>query len=189
MWSTAPQEGPLLISDNQVANLGTCIERDVGLLEELGWEKFLALQQGRSDLSASVDTIKYPAKTLLRHLRRRGARAPMSTAPWSDEKITATLARGPHKSAFDYAAFLGEELGEFVLKGQWIVLPYSVICKLPRRLQRQLRVSPMGVVPQREHRPRVIVDYSFFGVNNETVRLAPREPCNSEKRWSESYAK
>jgi hypothetical protein len=33
----------------------------------------------------------------------------------------------------------------------------------------------MGVVPQRDRRPRVIVDYSFFGVNEETVKLAPRE--------------
>jgi hypothetical protein len=33
----------------------------------------------------------------------------------------------------------------------------------------------MGVVPQRECRPRVIVDYSFFGVNTKTAKLAPLE--------------
>ena len=40
---------------------------------------------------------------------------------------------------------------------------------------RNLRVSPLGVVPQRDRRPRLIVDYSFSGVNEETVPLAPRE--------------
>jgi hypothetical protein len=93
----------------------------------------------------------------------------MSTAPWSEERLAATMARGPHKSAFEYAEFLVE----FVLKGQWVVLPYSVVQTLPRQVRRQLWISPMGVVPQQERRPRVIVDYSFFGVNNETVKLAP----------------
>jgi hypothetical protein len=64
---------------------------------------------------------------------------------------------------------------ELVLKGQWIVLLYSVVRTLPRRVRRQLRISPMGVVPQRDRHPRVIVDYSFFGVNNKTVKLAPCE--------------
>ena len=38
-----------------------------------------------------------------------------------------------------------------------------------------LRVSPLGVVPQRDRRPRLIVDYSFSGVNDDTIPLAPRE--------------
>jgi hypothetical protein len=33
----------------------------------------------------------------------------------------------------------------------------------------------MGVVPQRAQCPRIIVDYSFSGLNNETIRMAPRE--------------
>jgi len=33
----------------------------------------------------------------------------------------------------------------------------------------------MGVVPQNDRRPRPIVDYSFSGVNAETVTLAPQE--------------
>jgi hypothetical protein len=174
-WETAPQDGPMLLSAAQVSNLGTYIERDVRLLEKLGWGEFLRLRRGQSDLSARVDEIQHPARSHLKHLRRRGARVPMTTAPWSNERLATTLARGPHKSAFKYAEFLGQELGEFVLKGQWIVLPYDVVRKLPRRITRQLRISPMGVVPQRDRRPRVIVDYSFFGVNDETAKLAPRE--------------
>jgi hypothetical protein len=174
-WSTAPQDGPILLSAAQVDNLGTCIDRDVRLLDTLGWNRFIQDRRGKSDINVAVDTIRHPARSHLRHLRRVGARAPMTTTPWSDKRIEATMARGPHKSAFEYADFLGEELLEFVLKGQWIVLPYSVVQTLPQRVRRQLRISPMGVVPQRDRRPRVIVDYSFFGVNDETAKLAPRE--------------
>jgi hypothetical protein len=51
-------------------------------------------------------------------------------------------------------------------KGQWTILPYSLVKKLPN-----LRLSPPGVVPQRDRRPRWIVDYSFYGINNETLPL------------------
>lgn len=170
-----PSDGPILLSDTHVANLGTYIARDVGLLQELGWERFIRTRRGKSDLNEAVGAIRHPARSHLRHLRRRGARVPMATAPWSPERRASTLAQGPHKSAFEHAEFLGDELVEFILKGQWIVLPYSVVKTLPRRIIRQLRISPMGVVPQRDRRPRVIVDYSFFGVNQETTKLAPRE--------------
>jgi hypothetical protein len=36
-----------------------------------------------------------------------------------------------------------------------------------------LRISPLGVVPQWDRRPRTISDYSFFLVNEDTVDLAP----------------
>ena len=52
----------------------------------------------------------------------------------------------------------------------WLVLPYHVLRHLPN-----LRISPMGVVPQHERRPRPIVDYSFSGVNQDTIHLAPCE--------------
>ena len=36
-----------------------------------------------------------------------------------------------------------------------------------------LRLSPLGCVPQHERRPRIICDYSFYNVNQETEHLAP----------------
>ena len=33
----------------------------------------------------------------------------------------------------------------------------------------------MGVVPQCERRPRLVVDYTFSNVNQETLQLAPPE--------------
>mmetsp|Transcript_6727 Transcript_6727/g.10939 ORF Transcript_6727/g.10939 Transcript_6727/m.10939 type:complete len:171 (+) Transcript_6727:1933-2445(+) len=57
-----------------------------------------------------------------------------------------------------------------IKKGQWVILPASVALKLPG-----LRVSPPGVVPQRDRRPRWICDYSWSLVNDETIKLAPRD--------------
>jgi hypothetical protein len=49
---------------------------------------------------------------------------------------------------------------------------------LPARLflnELQLRLSPLGVVPQRDRHPCIISDYSFVGVNHETIALSPEE--------------
>jgi hypothetical protein len=61
-------------------------------------------------------------------------------------------------------------MANFVRKGFWTVLPYHLV----KRLQ-GLRLSPLGSVPQRGRRPRLIVDLSFYGVNVDTVKLAPHE--------------
>ena len=80
------------------------------------------------------------------------------------------MMRGPHKSAKEERAFVCEEILDFCSQGYWAVLPYSEV-----RLWKDLRISPLGVVPQRDRRPRLIVDYSFSGVNDETVAMAPKE--------------
>ena len=64
-----------------------------------------------------------------------------------------------------------------------MLLPYEEVKDLPG-----LRLSPLGVVPQRERRPRIIVDYSFYGINGDTVPLAPIEAMQfgkaNERLWS-----
>ena len=57
-----------------------------------------------------------------------------------------------------------------VEKGQWLVLLYATVQDLP-----SLRLSPVGIVPQHNRRPRTIVDYSYHGVNAETVPLMAPE--------------
>jgi hypothetical protein len=52
----------------------------------------------------------------------------------------------------------------------WLILPYSAVEHFP-----YLRISPMGVVPQKDRRPRTIVDYSYSGVNQATLSIAPNE--------------
>jgi hypothetical protein len=61
-------------------------------------------------------------------------------------------------------------MAEMVKAAQWIVLPYSKIRGRPG-----LRVSSIGVVPQKERRPRTIVDYSYYSLNAETLPLAHME--------------
>jgi hypothetical protein len=39
----------------------------------------------------------------------------------------------------------------------------------------ELRLSPLGVLPQRDRRPRSIIDYSFYHINDDTVLMAPPE--------------
>jgi hypothetical protein len=55
-------------------------------------------------------------------------------------------------------------------KEQWTLLPARIVLN-----ELQLRLIPLGVVPQRDRRPRTICDYSFFGVNHETIALSPDE--------------
>ena len=63
-----------------------------------------------------------------------------------------------------------EETFDFCRQGYWIVVPYHHVRSLPN-----LCISPIGVVLQRDRRPRLIVDYTFSGLNEETVLMAPRE--------------
>jgi hypothetical protein len=94
----------------------------------------------------------------------------LSTKPWDPSRIEAAMRRGPHKSAKEHRDFLQTEMADMIEKDQWVVLPYSQVKSLPN-----LRISPIGVVPQRDRRPRTIVDYSYSNVNQETCPIAPVE--------------
>ena len=66
--------------------------------------------------------------------------------------------------------FLEEEFKDMIAKGQWMVLPFEVVKDMPG-----LGLSPPGVIPQRDRRPRWIVDFSWWKVKQETMPLAPKE--------------
>ena len=55
-------------------------------------------------------------------------------------------------------------------KEQWAVLPASLVKDIPG-----IQLSPLDLVPKRKRRDRMISDYSFFGINDNTVPLAPPE--------------
>ena len=61
-----------------------------------------------------------------------------------------------------------EDMLDMVRKKFWVVLPYRSVQHLPH-----LKLAPSGVVPQRERRPRPIMDYTFTGVNQASLPLAP----------------
>ena len=49
-----------------------------------------------------------------------------------------------------------------------MVLPFSTVQKEPH-----LRLPPAGLIPQRDRRDCLIIDYTWSGVNHATQRLAP----------------
>ena len=51
-----------------------------------------------------------------------------------------------------------------------MVLPFSAVKRL-----RGVRISPPGVVPQHDRRPRTICDLTFSGVNEATINLAHKD--------------
>ena len=94
----------------------------------------------------------------------------MQTIPWTTARLWEAARRGSHKSAKEEIAFVCQEMLDFCEQGFWTVLPLDVAMTLPH-----LRLSPLGVVPQRNRRSRLIVDYTYSGVNPETAKLAPPE--------------
>ena len=136
------------------------------LLREVGWHR-TCLRMRRSDIPCDVPQLQHTAAPRLDRIRRNGVPVVLKNDPWTPEILEERCHRGPHKSAFEYQEFLREEFLDFVRKGFWMVLPYSKVKNLPG-----LRLSPLGVVPQDGRRPRVIVDYSFYGLNAETVPLS-----------------
>lgn len=126
--------------------------------------------RGEPNLARSVRLLPHKAARLLEHLRLRGAGVTLTTKPWSLSQRDDAVARGSHKSAHMDRAFVFDELRDFCEQGYWIALPYSAV-----RNWNSVRVSPIGAVPQRDRRPRLIVDYSFSELNAETLQLAPAE--------------
>lgn len=166
---TQPSYVPTQVQDTvEINNLSKYVLRDSNLLTELGWEQVVRSRRQRGDFGHL--RIPHPAQRFLRYLRARGVPVVLTTKPWDDERVHAAALRGPHKSARDHRAFLHTEMADMINKNQWIVLPYSQARELPN-----LRISPIGVVPQRDRRPRTIVDYSFSGVNQDTCPIAPNE--------------
>lgn len=95
----------------------------------------------------------------------------MSTAPGTRQQRDDALRRGPHKSSQrSEREFVSAEMVDLCRQGYWMVLPYSTVAAWP-----MLPISPLGVVPQRDRQPRLIVDYSFSQLNADTLRLAPAE--------------
>ena len=62
---------------------------------------------------------------------------------------------------------------QFARQGYWMVVPYRILAQVLEEIscKHDLWLSPLGVVPQREHHPHFIVDYSFYNVNQETLLL------------------
>ena len=148
-------------------------------LTRKGWRLFLRDVRKRGDIKINFQDFRpHPAADLLTRLGKEGAPAILSCEPWSQATLDERVARGSHNSCDDHLDFLRTELFDFVDKGFWLVLPYRVVQALrqiPGGGLSDIKVAPMGMLPQRDRRPRLLVDLSIYGLNDATVPVAPVE--------------
>ena len=134
------------------------------------WPSFLRQIRGRSCLHPRIGELPHDAAPYLAKLRSIGAPVEVTTPTWTTQQKLEAITRGPHQSSRAYLGFLESEMVDMITQKFWIVLPYDIV-----QHYENLRISPIGVVPQRERRPRTIVDYSYSGLNKETQKMAPPE--------------
>ena len=140
-------------------------------LARLGWNRFVRKQRTHSSLKNNIHLLEHKAAPYLARLARHGVPAPSTAPPWTLAQKDQAVHRGPHPSAArHYAAFLLEDMYDYVHMGYWVVLPYSAIRSLPH-----LKLAPSGVIPQRERRPRPIMDYTYNQVNQGAAPVAPTQ--------------
>ena len=132
------------------------------------WESFVRAFRGTSHLATDLEALPHPAGEFLEYVRREGVPAHMHTAPPTADELQARMKRGPHKSSEEAKEFIREEMAEFHDKSFWVILPFELVKHLPG-----LRISPLGSIPQRDRRPRLINDLTFYQVNDDTVKFAP----------------
>lgn len=126
--------------------------------------------RGRSDLSPEVGQLQHHASQLLDSLRRDGAPVLLSSLPLGTKEKERARRNGSHHSCQADIPFVLQELIDFASKGFWVIMSYDDVKDMI-----ELRLSPIGLVPQRDRRSRIVVDYTFHGVNDATADVA----CNS----------
>ena len=166
--ATPPQRSVLRPPAVVPAELGELVDRDSALVEELGWREFVRRRRPRSDIGSLH--VPHPGNRILNHYKHHGVPVRFSSPAWTKAQLLDAISRGAHRSCNEHLAFLKEEFVDMVNKRQWVVLPFDIAQHLPG-----LRLSPPGVVEQRDRRPRWICDYTWYGVNDDTLRLVPLE--------------
>lgn len=138
--------------------------RTVGLVD------LISEVRGRSDIADGVKSIPHSAAAYLDALREEGAAVALEDPPWTAAKLEEAAEYGSHKSCDRDLSFIAQEMMDFASKGFFLVLKYEDAKGIPN-----LRLAPMGLVPQRDRRDRIVVDYSYWGTNDASVPTAPPE--------------
>ena len=159
------------IVNNKLDALGEYIKLDTNFYLDHGtWNSLFHSRKGRSNFPSTLRHLKHKAAPLLNRFARQGVPVLLHSKPWTLDQKDKAMDRGNHPSAHSFTEFLRTEMGDMREKGMFIVVPYSLV-----RKYHQLRISPLGCVPQRGRRPRMINDYTFSGVNPSTLKMAPPE--------------
>lgn len=161
------------VNTRQLRNdrLGTLVRQlDSDLDASASWEGFVSSFRGRSYLAPELEGVDHPAADLLRLWREHGVPANTTSEPWTDQELDSCVERGCHRSATEHADFLREEMSEFIENKFWTVLPYDRVRHLPG-----LQLSPAAVKDERDRKPRLLCDHSWYPVNDTTSPHAPPE--------------
>lgn len=152
-----------LINQSYTDKLGELLHQNVSLVSSIGLAAAMQHRRGRPDWGALRRVSNHPASRLLHSYNAQGVPCTLADSPWTAAEKTASMQRGPHQSAYEHISFLRDDMADMSDKGFWMILPFDLVASSPH-----LRLSPIGVVPQRARRPRPIVDYTYFGVNATT---------------------
>jgi len=159
--------------------LGKWATEHARALAQMGWFQYFHVVRHPHSLNPHIHTISHPAAPYLAQLAITGATTDFPNN-WSTQQRDHAYDRGPHPSAAQhYKEFLLADMFDYVQMGYWTVLPYNAVRHLP-----SLRLAPAGVVPQRERRPRPIMDYSFYRTNQDGHSHAPKHAMQFGKALS-----
>ena len=166
--TTSPAVNTLQLRQDR---LGTLVTELTSALEaSSSWEEFVSSFRGRSYLAPELDEVDHPASHLLRQWRDHGVPALTTSEPWTAKKLDSCVERGCHRSATEHSSFLREEMAEFIENKFWTVLPYDKVKNFPA-----LQLSPAAVKDERDRKPRLLCDHSWYPVNDTTSPHAPPE--------------
>ena len=112
--------------------------------------------------------LPHESAPLLEQMRLKGSPVKIDRPPLTPKQFAAAIAYGYHNSCDRDRSFLRKEMRDFVEKGFRIVLLLEDAVGLDG-----LRLSPAGLIPHRDRRDRIVIDYTWSGVNEATRRLAP----------------
>ena len=123
---------------------------------EGNWSRIVTQARHRAYLDEHVGSLPHSVAAYLHQLRSLGAPVRSTMPTWTQQCRDHSMQRGPHPSTALYLHFLENDMADMIRKGYWVFLPYHLVRHLPN-----LRISPMGAIPQCEHRRHIIVDYIF----------------------------
>ena len=133
------------------------MELDTSLFNDCNsWSDLFHQVKGRSNFTAGLKQLRHKAKPLLLRYANQGVPVVLSSKPWTIDQKDAVIIRGNYPSTKAFSEFIMSEMTDMRKKGMFIVLPYTSVRDLS-----PLQLSPLGCVPQRDRRPRIINDYTF----------------------------
>jgi hypothetical protein len=125
--------------------------------------------RGKSYLAEDVGHLPHTAASYLQKIRDQGVAVNVDDPPWDDDWISQCTERGPHPSAAMYRDLMCDEYADFIKSGFWVVLPLEQVLAL----KKDVRFSPLAVKDEQNWQPRVLVDHTYFGVNEHTIKELP----------------